>query len=163
MFKRSRHITMILTLTFSLLFWAVPLQAQNSVNDWSGVTSLQSGSRLVVKLKNGKSVEGKLSKASDSSLALNVKNSSQEIKREEIQSVHQLSRKSATKATLIGTAVGAGAGAAVGAVGGRDSDFDKLDQAVTAGLTVIGAGIGAIGGYLIGRSGRKRELIYESQ
>jgi membrane protein DedA with SNARE-associated domain len=53
----------------------------------------------------------------------------------------------------------------IGAVGSaNDNDgFDKLDHAVTAGLTVLGAGAGAITGYLIGRSGHKRVLIYEAK
>jgi hypothetical protein len=39
--------------------------------------------------------------------------------------------------------VGAGGGAVIGAAGGANSDgFEKLDRAVTAGLTVIGAGVG---------------------
>jgi membrane protein DedA with SNARE-associated domain len=33
---------------------------------------------------------------------------------------------------------------------------------VTAGLTVIGAGVGALTGYLIGRHGGKRVLVYEA-
>jgi small nuclear ribonucleoprotein (snRNP)-like protein len=161
---RSRSITMILVLTLSLFFPVIPLKAQTMSSDWSRLTSAESGNKLVVKLKTGKSLEGTLNSVSDSSLTLKLKNSTQELKREDIQSVHRVTRKSAGKATLIGAGVGAGAGALVGAVGGgNDSSFDKLDQAVTAGLTIIGAGVGAVGGYLIGRSGRKRELIYEAR
>jgi len=163
MLTRSRSITMSIALIIALLLSAMPLQAQSNPSDWSRLNSLESGSKIVVKLKSGKSVEGKLNSVSDSSLMLSIKNANQELKREDVLSVHRLTRKSATKATLIGAGVGGGAGAIIGAVGGRESDFDKLDQAVTAGLTIIGAGVGAIGGYLIGRSGKKRELIYEAK
>lgn len=163
MFVRSRSFTMILTITLSLCLFAIPLQAQGSLNDWSRLNSLEFGSKLVVKLKNDKSVEGRLNSVSDSQLVVNVKNSNQELKRDDVLSVHRVTTKSATKATLIGAGVGAGTGAVIGAVGGRESDFDKLDQAVTAGLTIIGAGVGAVTGFLIGRSGRKRELIYQAR
>ena len=163
MFIRNRSFTMILTITLSLSLFAIPLQAQSILNDWSRLNSLEFGSKLVVKLKNGKSVEGKLNSVSDSLLVVNVKNSNQELKRDDVLSVHRVTTKSATKATLIGAGVGAGTGAVIGAVGGSESDFDKLDQAVTAGLTIIGAGVGAVTGFLIGRSGRKRELIYQAR
>lgn len=162
MFSRGRTIIVSIALTAALLLSSTPLLAQATNSDWSRLNSLEFGSKVVVKLKNGKTIEGKFNSVSDSSLTLNVKNSNQELKREDVLSVHRVTKKSATKATLIGAGVGAGTGAVIGAVGGRESDFDKLDQAVTAGLTIIGAGVGAIGGYLIGRSGRKRELIYEA-
>ena len=59
---------------------------------------------------------------------------------------------------------GAGTGAGIGAAGSSaDDGFDKIDQVATAGLTVIGAGVGALVGYLVGRGGRKRVLIYEAK
>lgn len=163
MVPEHRSIIISLALAATLLLSPISLQAQVTGGDWSRLTTLEAGTKLVVKLKNGKSLEGKLNNVSDSLLTLNVKSSSQELKREDVQSVHRLTKKSATAATLIGAGVGAGAGALIGAAGsGNDSSFDKLDQAVTAGLTVVGAGVGAIGGYLIGRSSRKRELIYQA-
>ena len=87
-----------------------------------------------------------------------------ELKREDVLSIYQGTKKSATKATLIGMGGGAGAGAVIGAAGGSNNNgFDKIDQAVTAGLTVLGAGVGAITGYLIGRGGSKRVLVYEAK
>lgn len=163
MFTRSRSLKIILALTLTLFLSAIPLQAQGNSNDWSRLSSVESGSKVVVRLKNGTSHEGKVNSVTDSSISLTVKGRSQDVKREDVLTVHRVSRKSAGKATLIGAGVGAGTGAIIGAVGGRESDFDKLDQAVTAGLTIIGAGIGAVTGFLIGRSGRKRELIYESR
>jgi hypothetical protein len=94
---------------------------------------------------------------------LKVKSTTQEIKREEVQTVYRVTRKSATKATLIGMGVGAGAGAVLGAIGSEGSDFDKLDQAIVAGLIGVGAIIGTVAGYFIGRTGRKKELIYEAR
>ena len=160
---RKHRLTSVTVLVVAILLSSMPLHAQTPSNDWSRLNSLESGTRLSIKLKSGKSLEGTLNSVSESSISLTVKNSSQEVKREDVQTVRRITKKSATKATLIGMGIGGGAGAVTGAVGAKDSDFDKFDQAATAALTIIGAGVGAVVGYLIGRSGNKRELIYEAR
>jgi hypothetical protein len=137
--------------------------ASQPTGDWSAVNSVPTGNRLVVKLKSGQTVEGKLNAVSDSGLSLSVKGKPVDVKRDEVFSIHHVTKRSATKATLIGMGAGAGAGAAIGLAGSSSGDsFDKLDHAVTAGLAVLGAGAGAAVGYFIGRSGRKRVLIYQA-
>jgi len=162
---RKPFVTFVLVA--SLLLSTVTVAAQGQTNDWSRVTSIASGSKLSVKLKNGKTVNGTFRSASDTALSLMVKNAPTELKREDVATVHEVIKKSATKATLIGMGVGAGAGAALGAISDSQDnsgfEFDKLDTAVTAGLAVIGAGVGAVVGYLVGRSGSKRLLIYEAR
>ena len=165
MFINRKGLTISIALVASLLLPSVTLTAQTATpqtNDWSRLNTVASGSRLAVNLKSGKSVEGKLSSVSDTALSLSVKSKPVDAKREDILSVYQITKKSATKATLIGLAVGAGAGAGIGLAGANDNGFDKLEHAATAGLTVIGAGAGALAGYLIGRSGSKRVLIYQA-
>ena len=161
-----RRFTLSLVLVASLLLPSV-MSAQVGTaptNDWSALNTVPPGSQLSVKLKNGKTVEGKLSGVSDTALSLSVKKKPAEVKREDVYSVHQTSKRSATKATLIGLGAGAGAGAVIGAVGGsKDDGFEKIDRAATAGLTVLGGAAGALVGYLVGRSGRKRVLIYEAK
>ncbi len=137
-------------------------KATTANNEWSRLNTVTSGSRLAVKLKNGKTFEGKLTSVTDTGLSLSVKDKPLEVKREDVLSVYQVTRKSATKATLIGLGVGAGAGAGIGLAGSNNDGFAKIDHAVTAGLAVLGAGAGALTGYLIGRSGRKRVLIYQA-
>jgi hypothetical protein len=162
----TNRFSIIVVLAVSLLLPTLTFAQTGAVpnHDWSALNTAASGSKLVVKLKNGTTVEGKLSSVSDTALSLTVKGKPVDLKREDVDSVHQLSRKSATKATLIGMGIGAGAGAGIGAAGsGNDNGFEKLDRAVTAGLAVLGAGAGAITGYLIGRSGKKRVLIYEAK
>ncbi|HEY0730682.1 MAG TPA: hypothetical protein VGD38_21530 [Pyrinomonadaceae bacterium] len=150
----------------SLLLSAVSVAAQGQTNDWSKVAALSSGSNLSVKLKSGKTVNGTLSSVTDSTISLTAKNAPVDIKRDDVRSVHEVVKKSsATKAALIGTGVGAGAGAAAGAIGDSNNDdgFEKLDSAATAVMAVAGAGVGALVGYFIGRSGNKRVLVYESK
>ncbi len=162
----SKRLTIGIALIAAILLSPVSLTAQTATaptGDWSRLTAVESGSKLVIELKSGKTVDGKLSSVSDSVLSLSVKNKPVEVKREDVRSVHQITKKSATKATLIGLGVGAGAGAAVGAAGGSNSNgFEKIERAATAGLAVLGAGAGALAGYLVGRRGRKRVLIYET-
>ena len=156
----------VVVVVASLLVSAVSVAAQGQTNDWSKVAALSSGSNLSVKLKTGKTVNGTLNSVTDSTISLTAKNAAVDIKRDDVRSVHEVVKKSsATKATLIGTGVGAGAGAAAGAIGDSNNDdgFEKLDSAATAGLAVVGAGVGALVGYFIGRSGNKRVLVYESK
>lgn len=155
-------------LMMSFVVPPVRLVAQNTTvttSDWSSLRAVTSGSKLSVRLKNGKTFDGSLSSVSDDTLTLSIKKSVQDLKRADILRVYQVTKNSDTKATLIGMAVGAGAGAAIGAAGAASSDdsFEKIDHAVTAGLTVIGAGLGAGIGYLVGRGSSKPVLIYESK
>lgn len=160
-----KRLTITIALVTSLLFSSVTLTAQTTTppGDWSRVTAVETKSKLVVKLKNGKTVKGKLSSVSDVGLSLSVKDKPVDVKRDDVLSIYQITKKSATKATVIGMAVGAGTGAAVGAAGGGNDGFEKIDHAVTAGLAVLGAAAGALTGYLIGKSGRKQVLIYQAQ
>ena len=156
----------VLVVVATLLLATVTVMAQDQTNNWSRVTAVAAGTKLAVKLKNGKTVNGTFNNASDRTLSVMVKNSPMEIKRDDVATVHEVVKKSsATKATLIGTGVGAGVGAAAGGIAtAKDDDgFDKIDHVATAGLAVAGAGVGALVGYLIGRGGNQRVLLYESK
>jgi hypothetical protein len=140
--------------------------AQNTTaqgNDWSVLRTVTSGSKLVVNLKNGKTVEGKLSGVSDTALSLSISSKPVDLNREDVIRVYRVGGKSVTKAVLVGAGLGAGAGAAVGAAGGGSNDsFGAPSRPVlTVGLAVLGAGAGAIAGFLVGKGGHKRVLIYE--
>jgi hypothetical protein len=163
MFVGSRRLTLSLVLIASLLLSPV-VSAQTANGDWSALKAVETGSKLSVKLKTGKTVKGRLTGVTDDALSLSVKNKPADLKREDVQSVYQVRGKSATKATLIGLGAGAGAGAALGAAADSSSDgFEGIDTAVTAGLTVLGAAAGALTGFLIGKSGSKRVLVYETR
>jgi hypothetical protein len=161
-----RRFTISLVLAASLLWPSIAL-AQNApvpTHDWPALSTITTGSKVEVKLKDGKTVKGKLSGVSDTALTLSIKDKPVDLKREDVASVYQVSKKSATKATLIGLGVGAGAGAVIGtAADASSSGFEKIDKAATAALTIIGAGAGALAGYLIGRGGHKRVLVYEAR
>ena len=161
----TRRFATIVILLTSLLLSPVTAAAQASTSDWSRLNSVTTGSKLSVKLRNGKKVNGTLSNVTDTALTLMVKNRSTEVKRDDIRTVHQTSGNSATKATLIGMGLGAGAGAITAAVGNtRDDSFQVVDDRLAIGvLTVLGAGVGALGGFLVGKSMKKKVLIYEAR
>ncbi|HXM35639.1 MAG TPA: hypothetical protein VN920_10660 [Pyrinomonadaceae bacterium] len=160
-----KRFTISLVLLASLLLPSVTLAQGTTVpkHDWSALKTVTSGSKLVTKLKKGKKIEGKLTGVSDTTLSLTVKGKPLDVNRDDVLSIYQTSRKSTTQASLIGLGVGAGAGALIGVAGSREDHFEKLDHAFTAGLIVLGAGAGAVAGYFIGRTGRKRVLIYEAK
>lgn len=160
-----RKITTIAVLVLSFLLSPLALAAQTTSTDWSRLNGLADGTKLSVKLKDGKKYDGTLEGVSDTTLSLTVKNARKEIRREEVASVHEVVKKSATKATLIGMGIGAGVGAALIVVGDQTENdtFFETPDSITAGVAVVGAGIGALAGYLIGRSGKKRVLLYESK
>ena len=155
-----RRVATLLAVTLVL---SVPLRAQSVANDWSRLNSVESDSKLSIKLKSGKSIEGRLIGVSESTISLKVKNKTQEIKRDEVQTIHRIVGKSVLTATLLGTGIGAGVGGALGAIGSEGSDFDKLDQAIVAGLIAVGAIIGTVAGYFIGRTRKKKILVYEAR
>jgi len=103
----TKQIAIIVVLVLSFLFSPVTLVAQTGTNDWSRLSSVATGTKLSVKTKDGKKVEGTLTAVSDTSLTLTVKNAAKEIRRDDVQSVHEVSKKGAGKATLIGAGIGA--------------------------------------------------------
>jgi small nuclear ribonucleoprotein (snRNP)-like protein len=164
--SHQKRLVIAVALITSLLFTSLPAMAQTSpTSDWTSLQRLSRDSKVAVKLKTGKKVEGRLTTVTDSSLTLVANTRTVDLKREEIASVYEIKRKSATKSTLIGLGLGAGAGAALGAaaVANDNSDgFDKIDQAVLGGVVVIGAVAGTVTGYFLGRRSKKT-LVYENK
>ena len=162
---QTRQFATIVILLTSLLLSPVTLAAQTTANGWSRLNSVPTGSKLSVKLRNGNKIDGTLSNVTDTALTLMVKNASRDLKRDDISTIHEVNGSSATKATLIGLGLGAGAGAVAGAVvdSANDDSFETLDNVATGVLSVLGAGVGALGGFLVGKSRKKQVLIYEAK
>ncbi len=152
---------------FSLLlagsmFMASPLalvQAQGTVSDWSAVQRVGTDERLIVKQKDGKTVEGRMIEASETNLTLSRNGKVINIPRDSILQIQHSKGKAAKgKWALIGAGIGGAAGAGIGGAK-SGSVIDDGGIYVVAGL-VIGAGAGAVGGALFGASRRQREVIY---
>src|SRR5689334_11812406 len=103
----SGKFTLVLFLAVALMLLPPVASAQNrnaSTGDWSALSAIETGSKLFVKLKDGKTIEGKLSGVSDATLSLSVKGKPTDLRREDVQSVYSTAKHSATKATLVGMA-----------------------------------------------------------
>jgi small nuclear ribonucleoprotein (snRNP)-like protein len=160
-----RKTTTIVVLLLSFLLSPLALAAQTAPTDWSRLNSLTGGTKLSVKLKDGKKVDGTFAAVSDTTLSLTVKNARKEVRREDVASVHEVGGTSVKKATLIGLGVGAGAGAALGIAGNASNDggFGELPDSVGVGVAVLVAGAGALTGFFIGKATKKRVLLYLSK
>jgi hypothetical protein len=136
-------------------------------NDWASVVTTQPGAKLAVKLKDGRSVEGKLVRASDTILTLSSHNKNTDLNRRDVLKVYRITATSAKKATLIGLGIGVAVGAGLGAAGSCQSDGfigDCFAPSVIVPVgAVAGAGLGALAGFAIGKTRHKRALIYEAR
>lgn len=137
-------------------------QTTSALNNWSAVKSVAVDERLIVKKKDGKTIEGKMIEASDTNLTLTRDSKVVNISRADIQQIHHSTGKAAKgKWALIGTAIGGGAGAGLGGLKYR-SDRDDYEIYPVMGA-LIGIGVGAAAGFAFGASRRSRTLIYQAQ
>lgn len=148
----------------ALLGMAPAAQPQTLRSDWAAVAGLQAGDRLVIELRTGKSVAGQLINVADTGMTVSVRGKDTVVNKPEVRKVYRVTGNSAKNGALAGTIVGAAAGAGLGAAAGCDrSGFLCLDrrQTIPAGAAV-GAVIGVLTGFLIGKTRHKRDLIYET-
>ena len=139
---------------------------QKTTADWSAVRALPAGSKLSVRLKDRKKIEGLLVRVSDSSLTLTRNNQDVELDQPDIAKIYQLiprsAGKSAGRSALIGAGIGFGAGVAAGGAIGSYEDIQTLESMAVLGA--IGAGIGAFVGAIRGlASKQRRALIYDAK
>jgi hypothetical protein len=142
---------------------AVPAQnVKIADSGWAALERMDSEAGLAVRMKNGKELQGKLNGISETGLRLATKDQPMNLTREDIRSVHQITRKSAKKITLIGAVLGAGAGVATGwAIGDSSPGAIVKKSQLAPACGAVGAGIGAIMGFAMGR-GHKRVLVYQA-
>jgi len=151
-----------LLLGATLLLAQAPLalvRAQTSLHDWSVVKAVGVDEQLIVKQKDGTTIEAKMIEATDTNLTLSRKGKVVNISRDSIQQIeHSKGKAQKGKWAAIGAGIGAGVGGGIG-LAKNNSIIDDGELYILAGV-VIGAGSGAVGGALFGASRRKRELIY---
>jgi hypothetical protein len=152
------------TRIFSLLTAAALLVAQSGValaqgRGWSAVQAVPADDRLIVKQKDGKTIEGKMIEASETNLTISRDKNVVNISRDNIAQIeHSTGKAKKAKWAAIGAGIGAGTGAGIGAAQYSQCSSD-CGIYIMAGVA-LGAGIGALGGLAIGASRRHRELIY---
>jgi hypothetical protein len=139
---------------------AAPAAAQGrGTGEWSAVQALSSGTKIVVRTKDGDRLSGRFDSAND--LLINFTHDGRKVSltRDSIQRVQINRGKSRLKGALVGAAIGGGAGAGAGGILVSKGDF--LVGETIAATTFLGAGIGAGIGAALGM-GNKNETVYEA-
>lgn len=152
-----------LFMAIAILLVQTPLVlAQDSLRNWGAVQAIQTDERLIVKQKDGKTIEGRMIEANETNLTISRNNKVVNIARSDIREIyHSKGQASKAKWALIGTGIGAGAGAGIGGIKYDSSKDDYIIYPFVGFL--MGAGIGALGGLAFGASRRERTLIYRAQ
>ncbi len=131
-----------------------------ALSDWTNLSPIAIGSKLSVRLKNGKSLEGNLESVSSTDITLFVKNRQERLVRDNVQKVFFVRDRKSSKPVILGSIVGAAVG--IAGVAAVDRTDDRGGVAAEAYLLpIIGAGIGALVGSLFRRQTTK-QLIYEN-
>lgn len=144
----------------ALLVAQVPAAfAQSTDRNWATVQSVPVYERLIVKQKDGKTVEGKMIEANETNLTISRNGKVMNIPRDAIQQIEGVKGKAAKgKWGLIGAGAGGATGALIGATK-VSADHDDSEIWIPVGLA-FGAGIGAVSGLVFGASRRNRTVIY---
>lgn len=136
-------------------------QSPTASGDWRAVQALAPGEEIVVNLKDGRGVKGKLASVTDTELNLTRNNKNETLGRDRIFQIYQRKRKAEKgKYAAIGAGIGAGAGLGIG-LAKNSPPVDDGEIYPIAGA-ILGAGIGAAGGFLFGQAKRKRVLVYQA-
>ena len=134
-------------------------------NDWTVLKAIQSGEKLLVKLKDGKKVKGEMRSVSDNSLVLSHDGETTSFDKLDVQEIRLGHGRSFKKPILIGALVGAGAGAGLGTAASASDNGDWFDFKPSETVP-IGAAVGAIfgtaTGAVIGLVRGRGELIYRA-
>ena len=153
---KTKLISMMIAATLLTLQSGVALAQGRS---WAAVQAVPADDRLIVKQKDGRTVEGKMIEANDTNLTLTRNQQVVNIARDNIAQVeHSVGKAKKGKWALIGAGVGGAAGAGIG-LAKSNSLIDDGEIYIPV-LTIFGAGIGAGVGAIFGATRRKREVIY---
>jgi hypothetical protein len=131
-----------------------------TIGSWDEVKAVPPGDKVVARLRNGQTLNGRMISASDTVLTLERRKNATDVNRGDVLKVYRVVKKSDNKGALLGLGVGAGVGALVGKLA-EDEGADNSGLAPLA-LGFLGALIGVgIGSAIIGRT--QRLLIYETK
>src|SRR5262245_14751680 len=162
--KRTILVSYLLLALLTAQQAVLAQSVSGSNRDWAAVMTLQPGEKLAIKLKNGQTVEGKLSGVSESGSALGSSGKIAEINGEVSQRVYRIAGDSPKRATLSGAAIGAAGGGGLGASAGncKNAIGPCFNRSTTIPVgAAVGAGVGALVGLAIGMARHRRTLVYE--
>src|SRR5207245_8545609 len=132
-------------------------------SDWTRVQRLPPASRLVVDLRSGPPLAGRLLSADDARLEIDVAGRARAIARSDVVRIVRLNQRVGRRTMIaLGTAAGVAVGIAVGAIydaqhpGGDDPGAGKL------AFGILGFFGGFAAGAVAGAHGARDEIIYEA-
>src|SRR6185295_18571330 len=106
---------------------------QTSLHDWSVVKAVGVDEKLIVKQKDGTTIEGKMIEATDTNLTLSRKGKVVNISRDNIQQIeHSKGKAQKGKWAAIGAGIGAGVGGGIG-LAKNNSIIDDGELYILAG------------------------------
>ena len=155
--KNSRTAVIVLILVGLL---SIPGRAQGIPGRWEKVEALKLGPQITVDLKNGDRIKGQFEGLSPSELSLRTHSAQAAIPRAEVGRIMMYENDSRVNGTLFGAGVGAGIGVAIVIIAGNgvQSEFGET----ASGFALLGAGIGALGGWGIDATSRKEIVLYQA-
>ena len=155
--KNSRTAVIVLILVGLL---SIPGRAQGIPGRWEKVEALKLGPQITVDLKNGDRIKGQFEGLSPSELSLRTHSAQAAIPRAEVGRIMMYENDSRVNGTLFGAGVGAGIGVAIVIIAGNgvQSEFGET----ASGFALLGAGIGALGGWGIDATSRKEIGLYQA-
>ena len=135
--------------------------AQQPTGDWTAVQSLPADADISIKLKTGKRVRGEFLSATDNEVTISRKGKGESFAKDTIALIERLERKAEKgKYAVIGAGIGTATGAGIGVAKASGASDDGYVYTI-AGVA-LGAGFGALGGFLFGQAKRKHVLIYQA-
>jgi len=159
---KTKSLSLLIAAALVITQFPIALaQTQSTSGDWSAVKAMGADERLIVKQKDGKTIEGKMIEANDTNLTMSRNNAVVNISRDSIRQIQHVRGKAAkTKWALIGAGLGGAVGAGIGATK-VSPDHDDSEIWVPIGL-MFGAISGTVGGLVFGATRRDRTLIYQA-
>ena len=160
----ARGKSLIVWLVVLLLMQSEIILAQQAnpktPETWTAVKSLKTGSDIVVKLKNGKTLKGTYVEATDESLTVSEGQKVTNFNRHEIKKIQLTVERNRDPQHIIGTIAGAGLGVAFAFAG-----TDPHDGSPQTSVVIVSAVFFAAVGYGLAHlftPKYKKVLIYES-
>ena len=159
--RMTSWISCALAVTLVLVTVGPTAFAQQPTGDWTAVQSLPADADISIKLKTGKRVRGDFLSATDNEVTITRKGKGESFAKDTIAQIERLERKAEKgKYAAIGAGIGTAAGAGIGATKASGASDDGYVYTVVG--VAMGAGFGALGGFLFGQAKRKHVLIYQS-
>jgi hypothetical protein len=159
--RMTSLISCALAVTLVLVTIGPTAFAQQARGDWTAVQSLPADARISIHLKTGKKIHGDFLSATDNQVTITRKGKGESFAKDAIAQIEHLERKAEKgKYAAIGAAIGTGVGGGIGVAKASGTSDDGYIYTV-AGVA-MGAGFGALGGFLWGQAKQKHVLIYQA-